>query len=67
MEKKRVITFYNDKSEPYFQAMLDGMKESPAQRFVTFFENKTKMDEFLGLVKPKGAPRTLTIKKPEWI
>ncbi|MCF0042920.1 hypothetical protein [Dyadobacter fanqingshengii] len=67
MEKKRVITFYKDKGEPYFQAMLDSMKESPAERFVKFFENKAKMDAFLGLVKPKGSRRTLTIRKPEWI
>ncbi|SKB98292.1 hypothetical protein [Dyadobacter psychrophilus] len=67
MENKKVITFYKDKSDPYFQAMLDGMKESPAERFVKFFENKAKMDEFLGLVKPKGSRRTLVIQKPEWI
>ncbi|MCF0053690.1 hypothetical protein LXM25_26700 [Dyadobacter sp. LJ53] len=67
MEKKRVITFYQDKSEPYFQAMLDGMKESTEERFIKFFENKAKMDAFLGLVKPKGSRRTLTIQKPEWI
>lgn len=67
MERKRVLTIYKDESEPYFQAMRDGMKETPAERFIKFFENKVKMEQFLGTIKPKGASRTLTIQKPEWI
>ena len=67
MEKKRAITLYKDKGEPYFNAMLDGMKESPEERFVKFFENKAKLNQFLGLATQQTKRHTLTIRKAEWI
>jgi hypothetical protein len=67
MGPKKSITFYKSLDEPYFQAMLNGMKERPEERFIKFFETKLKFENFMGLTKSEKKLHTLTIRKAEWI
>jgi hypothetical protein len=67
MKSNKVITIFKDLNDPYIQSMLDGAKESPAERSIKFFQQWREMDYFLGSIQPTDGARKITIRKAEWI
>lgn len=67
MEKKKRIIIYKDKNDPYLESLREGRKESPEERYIKFFENRRKFNEFMGIKKDPNAKKTIEIKKVTWI
>jgi len=64
MEKKRRITFYQDLNGPYEQMLEDGLKDTPEERYIKFFQMQNRLWALKG--KP-AAEKKLTFGRPSWI
>lgn len=62
---KRKITIYNNLNEPYEAMLKQGLKESPDERYIRFFEERAKFRAFMGIVVP--LKRKIVIRKVSWI
>ncbi|WP_221390200.1 hypothetical protein [Dyadobacter sp. NIV53] len=63
MEKKRKITFYEDMNGPYLESLRLGLKDTPEERYVKFFEEQRKFKEIMGIKKDPNAKREIVIKE----
>jgi hypothetical protein len=63
--KKRII-IYTDKNDPYLESLREGMKDTPEERYIKFFENRRKYNQFMGIKKDPDAKKTIEIKKADW-
>ena len=43
MEKKKRIIIYTDKNDPYQESLREGMKDTPEERYIKFFENRKEV------------------------
>ena len=50
-KKKRTITFYGDMNGPYLESLRQGLKDTPEERCVKFFEERRKFNEIIGIKK----------------
>lgn len=66
MEKRKRIIFYKDKNDPYLESLREGKRDTPEERYVRFFENRRKFNEFLGIKKDPNAKKTIEIKNADW-
>lgn len=66
MEKKKRIIIYKDKNDPYLESLREGMKDTPEERYIEFFENRRKFNEFMGIKKHPDAKKTIEIKRADW-
>ena len=62
---KRKITIYNNLNEPYEAMLKQGLKESPDERFIRFFEERAKFRASMGIASP--LKRKIVIRKASWI
>jgi hypothetical protein len=67
MEKKKRIIIYKDKNDPYLESLREGIKDTPEERYIKFFENRRKFNELMGIKKDPNAKKTIEIKKVTWI
>ena len=65
--KKKTITFYEDMNGPYLESLRQGLKDTPEERCIKFFEERRKFNEIMGIKKDPNAKRTIEIKKVTWI
>jgi len=64
MERKRkTITFYDDLNGPYLESLRQGLKDTPEERCVKFFEERRKFNEIMGIKKDPNAKREIVIKE----
>lgn len=66
MEKKRKITIYEDLNGPYMESLRQGLKDTPEERYVKFFEERRKFNQIMGIKKDPNAKRTIEIKEITW-
>ena len=67
MDKKRKIIIYGDMNGPYLESLRQGLKDTPEERCVKFFEERRKFNKIMGIKKDPNAKRTIEIKKVTWI
>ena len=63
MEDKRKVTFYDDLNGPYLESLRQGLKDTPEERCVKFFEERRKFNEIMGIKKDPNAKREIVIKE----
>ena len=66
-KKKKTITFYDDLNGPYLESLQQGLKDTPEERCVKFFEERRKFNEIMGIKKDPNAKREIVIKVATWI
>ncbi len=66
MEKRKQIIIYKYKNDPYFESLREGKIDTPEERYIKFFENRRKFNEFMGIKKDPNAKKTIVIKKAYW-
>lgn len=66
-KKKKTITFYEDMNGPYLESLRQGLKDTPEERCIKFFEERRKFNEIMGIKKDPNAKRKIVIKEVTWI
>ncbi len=66
MEKTKQVIIYKDKNDPYLDSLRQGKKDTPEERYIKFFENRRKFNEFMSIKKDPNAKKTIEIKKADW-
>jgi len=67
MRKKGKITFYDDLNGPYLESLRQGLRDTPEERCVKFFEQRRKFNEIMGIKKDLNAKREIVIKVATWL
>ena len=67
MDAKKRITIYEDKNGPYMDSLRQGLIETPEERFIKFFEQRTKFKKMMGIKDKLSDKRSIVIKKVTWI
>jgi hypothetical protein len=62
---RKTVKIYPNPDGPYLDALKRGHNETPEQRFKSFFEERKKFRDFMGIKTP--IVRKIIIKKVEWI
>ena len=66
-KKKKTITFYQDMNGPYLESLRQGLKDTPEERCIKFFEERRKFKEIMGIKRDPNAKRKIIIKEATWI
>lgn len=65
-KKKKTITFY-DLSSSYLEWLRQGLKDTPEERCVKFFEQRRKFNEIIGIKEDSNAKRQIVITVATWL
>jgi len=57
--RRRSELLYKYKNDPYIESLREGKLDTPEERYIKFFENRRRFNEFTGIKKIKTLKKRL--------